>query len=145
MIDSGTEPEMYDMSTTSYSASLTGQSGDVASSSVKFTRCCTSADCVALMPSPVLHTSGSSRTVDVRPGVAAVNTYEKAPEPPPTSSMFCTPSSESFFLTMYLAVATEPLCCACVYVLAVSGSENHDAYDGATPVAITSGSAPMRW
>ena len=97
------------------------------------------------MPSPVLQTSGSSRTVDLRPGVAPVNTYEKAPEPPPTSSMVVTPSSESFFLTRYLAVAMEPLCCACVYVLAVSGSENHEAYEGASPVSMTSGSAPIRW
>lgn len=72
-------------------------------------------------------------------------TYEKAPEPPPTSSIDVTEPSCSFFLTRYLAVATEPLCCACVYIAAVAGSENHDAYDGASPVVITSGSAPMRW
>lgn len=78
-------------------------------------------------------------------GLRARRAHEKAPEPPPTSSMVLTPPSCSFFLMRYLAVATEPLCCACVYVCATSGSENHDAYEGASPVVITSGSAPMRW
>ena len=109
------------------------------------TRLCTSADCFALIPSPVRHTSGSSSTVDLSPGVFSTKTYEKAPEPPPTSSIVLTPSIPSFFFTRYLAVATEPLCCASVYVAATSGSENHDAYDGASPVSITSGSAPIRW
>ena len=67
-----------------------------------------------MMVSPVLQTSGSSRMVEVRPGVAPTKTYEKAPEPPPTSSMLLTPPSCSFFLIRYLAVATEPLCCASV-------------------------------
>ena len=78
-------------------------------------------------------------------GCRARRAHEKAPEPPPTSSMVLTPPSCSFFLMRYLAVATEPLCCACVYVCATSGSENHDAYDGASPVVMTSGRAPMRW
>merc|ERR1719424_2417297 len=144
MIDSGTEPEMYDMRTSSKAPSGVGQSGEVASSSVKLTRACTSADWLALIPSPVLHTSGSSRTVDLSPGVLSTKTYEKAPEPPPTSSMLLTSPRASFFFTRYFAVATDPLCCACVYVAAVSGSENHEAYDGASPVVMTSGSAPMR-
>jgi len=37
------------------------------------------------------------------------------------------PPSCNFFFTKYFAVATEPLCCACVYVLATSGSENQEA------------------
>ena len=39
------------------------------------TRACTSGDCFALMPLPVLHTSGSSRTVDLSPGVLSTKTY----------------------------------------------------------------------
>ena len=67
-----------------------------------------------------------------------------AARPPPTSSMVVASPSLSFFLMRYLAVATEPLCCACVYVAAVSGSENHGV-GRRLAVDITSGSAPMRW
>ena len=67
------------MSTTSKAPSGVGQSGDVASSSTNLTRSCTDAVWLALMPSPVRQTSGSSSTVDERPGVASVKTYEKAP------------------------------------------------------------------
>jgi len=77
-----------------------------------------------------------------------VKTYEKAPDPPPTSSIFEAPSSETepaIRLSSAFAVATEPLCCARVYVAATSGSLNHDAYDGASPVFMTSVSAPIRW
>merc|ERR1719326_79020 len=69
---------------------------------------------------------------EVRPGFLEQKTYEKAPEPPPTSSMRVTPSKERR-LTRALAD-----------VDATSGSENQSAYEGATPVVITSGSAPMR-
>ena len=48
---------------------------------------------------------------ETSPWYLSVNTYENAPLPPPTSSIFLTPS-RGMRLTRLLAVATDPLCCA---------------------------------